>query len=177
VTVALRTPENPASVIPSVRNEVHSLTSAVVVDNFRTMEQQIGTELVRERLPAMLSMAFGGLAVILSCIGLYGVVSYDVTRNLRDFGLRMALGAQRLDVRRQVTRAALVISLTGIVAGLVAALAGTRVVDSLLFGVTARDPLTLVGAAALLVFTTVIASSMPARRASRVDPALVLRTD
>ena len=103
--------------------------------------------------------------------------SYDVTRSLRDLGIRMALGAQRLDVLGQVIRGALFISAIGIVVGLLAALVGTRLVASLLFGVTARDPLTLIGAAALLMITTVVASYIPARRASRIDPALVLRTE
>ena len=160
-----------------MRAEVRALAPDVVVDNFRTMEQQIGSELVRERLLAMLSTAFAALAVVLSCVGLYGVVSYDVSRSLRDLGIRMALGAQRLDVLRQVIRGALVISSIGIAIGLLAALVGPRVVGSLLFGVTARDPLTLAAAAALLTLTTVIASYIPARRASRIDPALVLRAE
>jgi ABC-type antimicrobial peptide transport system permease subunit len=89
----------------------------------------------------------------------------------------MALGAQRLDLLHHVIRGALLISSTGIAVGLLAALVGTRVVGSLLFGVTARDPLTLAAAAALLMLTTVIASYIPARRASHIDPALVLRTE
>jgi ABC-type antimicrobial peptide transport system permease subunit len=141
------------------------------------MEQQIASELMRERLLAMLSSAFPALAVVLSCVGLYGVVSYDVSRSLRDLGIRMALGARRLDVVRQVIRGALLISSMGIAVGLSAALAGTRLVGSLLFGVTARDPLTLAAAAALLMLTTVIAGYLPARRASRIDPALILRTE
>jgi ABC-type antimicrobial peptide transport system permease subunit len=141
------------------------------------MEQQIGTELVRERLLAMLSTAFAALAVVLSCVGLYGVVSYEVTRSLRDLGIRMALGAQRLDVLRHVIRGAALMSSIGICAGVLASLAGTGLVASLLFGVTARDPLTLGAAAALLMLTTVLASYVPARRASRVDPALVLRNE
>ena len=177
VTVALRTPDNPSSLAGSMRAEVRALAPDVVVDNFRTMEQQIGSELVRERLLAMLSTAFAGLAVVLSCVGLYGVVSYNVSRSLRDLGIRMALGAQRLDVLRQVIRGAFLISSIGIAVGLLAALVGTRVVASLLFGITARDPLTLAAAAALLMLTTVIASYIPARRASRIDPALVLRTE
>jgi predicted permease len=177
VTVALRTPDHPSSLAGSLRAEVRALTPDVVVDNLRTMEQQIGSELVRERLLAMLSTAFAGLAVVLSCIGLYGVVSYDVSRSLRDLGIRMALGAQRHDVLRQVIRGAFLISSIGIAAGLLAALVGTRVVGSLLFGVTARDPLTLAAAAALLMLTTVIISYIPARRASRIDPALVLRAE
>jgi predicted permease len=177
VTVALRTPEDPSSLSGPMRAEVRALAPDVVVDNVRTMDQQIGSELVRERLLAMLSTAFAALAVVLSCVGLYGVVSYDVSRSLRDLGIRMALGAQRLDLLHHVIRGALLISSTGIAVGLLAALVGTRVVGSLLFGVTARDPLTLAAAAALLMLTTVIASYIPARRASHIDPALVLRTE
>lgn len=177
MTVALRTPDNPASLAGPMRVEVRALAPDVVVDNFRTMEQQIDSELVRERLLAMLSLAFAALAVVLSCVGLYGVVSYDVSRSLRDLGIRMALGAQRLDVLRQVIRGAFLISSIGIAVGLLAAFVGTRAVGNLLFGVTARDPLTLAAAAALLMLTTVIASYIPARRASRIDPALVLRTE
>jgi predicted permease len=177
VTVALRTAEDASSLAAPMRGEVRALAPDVLVDNFRTMEQQIGTELVRERLLAMLSTAFAALAVVLSCVGLYGVVSYDVTRSLRDLGIRMALGAQRLDVLRHVIRGAALMSSIGICAGVLASLAGTRLVASLLFGVTARDPLTLGAAAALLMLTTVLASYVPARRASRVDPALVLRNE
>jgi ABC-type antimicrobial peptide transport system permease subunit len=141
------------------------------------MEQQIATELVRERLLAALSTAFAAFALVLSCVGLYGVVSYDVSRNLRNLSIRMALGARRLDILGGVIRSALAISSIGIVAGVLATLAGTRVLASLLFGVTATDPLTVVAAAALLVFTTVVASYIPARRAARIDPALLLRSE
>jgi len=177
VTVALRTLDNSSSLAESMRAEIRGLAPDVVVDNVRTMEQQISTELVRERLLAMLSTAFAVFALVLSCVGLYGVVSYDVTRSLRTLGIRMALGARRLDVLLGVIRGALVMSSIGIVAGLLATLAGTRVVASLLFGVTARDPLTLVAAAALLMFTTVVASYIPARRAARIDPASILRSE
>ena len=177
VTVALRTPGDATPLAESIRAEVRGLAPEVVVDNVRTMEQQIGSELVRERLLAMLSIAFAGLAVVLSCIGLYGVVSYDVTRRLRTIGIRMALGARRVDVLLDVVRTALLVSAIGIIGGLLVTLGGTRVVESLLFGVTARDPLTLIAAAALLMLTTVLASYVPARRASLVDPAVVLRTD
>jgi predicted permease len=177
VTLALRTPDSSAAAVESVRAEVAAMAPAVVIENVRTMEQQIGSELVRERLLAMLSTAFASLAVVLSCTGLYGVVSYDVTRHRRNLGIRMALGAQRLDILLNVIRTALVICSIGIAGGLVATLAGTRVVASLLFGVTARDPLTLVATAAVLMLTTMAASYVPARRASRVDPASVLRAE
>jgi ABC-type antimicrobial peptide transport system permease subunit len=177
VTVALRTRQDPASIAAAVRPEVRAVSPHVVVDYLRTMEQQIGTMLVREQLLAMLSTAFSVLALLLSCIGLYGVVSYDVTRGLRDLGIRMALGAQRVDVLRQVVRGALSISTLGVAAGLLGALAGTEMLEALLFGIVARDPLTLAGTAILLIVTTVMASYFPARRASRVDPVVVLRTE
>jgi predicted permease len=177
VTVALRTGDNGSSLTESIRAEVRALAPDVVVDNIRTMEQQIGTELVRERLLVMLSTAFAVLAVLLSCVGLYGVVSYDVTCSLRSLGIRMALGAQRRDVRWGVIRGALFVASIGIGVGLVATLAAARVVASLLFGVTVRDPLTLSVAATLLMVTTVVAAYIPARRASQIDPVLVLRAE
>jgi putative ABC transport system permease protein len=177
LTVALRTRQDPLALAASVRPEVRALGTEVVVDYIRTMEQQIATALVRERLLALLSSAFGTLALVLSCVGLYGVVSYDVTRSIRDIGIRMALGAQRLDVLRHVLHRALSVSLIGIAAGLAAAFAATRVLSTLLFDITARDPLTLASAAALLLATTLVASAVPARRASRVDPVEVLRTE
>jgi putative ABC transport system permease protein len=177
VTVAVRTLDGSFSVAESLRADVRGLAPTVVVDNVRTMEQQISTELVRERLLAMLSTAFAAFALVLSCVGLYGVVSYDVTRNLRSLGIRMALGARRLDVLLGVIRGAIVVASIGTVGGLLVTLAGTRVVANLLFGVTARDPLTLSAAAVLLMFTAVVASYIPARRATRLDPALLLRSD
>jgi predicted permease len=177
VTVAVRTTDSSSALVESMRADVRALAPDVVVDNVRTMEQQISTELVRERLLAMLSTAFATLAVVLSCIGLYGLVSYDVTRSLRNLGIRMALGAPRLDILLGVIRGALIVSSIGIVGGLLVTLAATRMARSLLFGVTAKDPWTLAAAAALLVATTALASYLPARRASLADPTLVLRAE
>ena len=177
VTVALRTRQDPALIAAQVRPEVRGVNPDVTVDYVRTMRQQIGDVLVREQLLAMLSSAFSGLALLLSCIGLYGVVSYDVTRSLRDLGIRMALGAQRLDVLGRIIRGALSIASLGVIAGLLGAWAATRLLSTLLFGVTARDPLTLAGTALLLIAVTVIASYFPAHRAARIDPAVVLRTE
>jgi len=173
LTMALRTRQDPLLLAPSVRGEVGALSGAVVVQYVRTMQQQIGAVLVQERLLALLSTAFGALALLLSCIGLYGVMSYDVSRSARDLGLRMALGAQRLDVVRQVLGSALSVSLVGVLVGI----AATRLLASLLFGVTARDPLTLIAAAALLIVTALVAAWVPARRASRLDPVVVLRSE
>lgn len=175
LTVALRTRQDPSQLAAAVRGEVRAVNNHAVVDYIRTMEQQIATTLVREQLLAMLSSAFSVLALVLSCIGLYGMVSFDVTRSVRELGIRLALGAQRLDVLRQVIRGALSISSIGVIAGLLGALAATRLLSTLLFGVTERDPVTLVATALLLIVTTLAASYLPARRAARVDPVTALR--
>jgi putative ABC transport system permease protein len=104
-------------------------------------------------------------------------VSYDVTRDLRNLGIRLALGAQRGSVLRQVVGKALSVSSLGVIAGMAATLALTQLLGSLLFGIKARDPLTLTAAAALLLLTTLLASYLPARRAARVDPVVVLRME
>ncbi len=177
VTMAVRVRSGPVALAASLRDDVRAVSPDVVVDNIRTMEQQIASTLVRERLVAFLSAAFGLLALAMSCIGLYGVVSFDVSRRLRDIGVRMALGAQRGSVIWQVLRTGLVVSLAGIVAGLAATVAATRMLSALLFDITSRDPLTLAAAATLLVLTAVTASFLPAHRASRVDPLVVLRAE
>jgi predicted permease len=177
LTVALRTRAEPMMLAAAVRPELRALNGAAVIDYIRTMDQQIGETLVRERLLAMLSSAFGILALVLSCVGLYGVVSYDVTRDIRDLGIRLALGAQRGDVLRHVVGKALSVSSLGVLAGIAAALGVTQLLASLLFGIAARDPLTLTAAAALLLLTTLAASYLPARRAARVDPVVVLRME
>jgi len=175
--MAARIRSTPAALAASLRADVRALSPGVVVDNIRTMDQQIGSTLVRERLLAFLSTAFGLLALAMACIGLYGVVSFDVSRRLRDIGVRLALGAQRVNVIWQVLRTALVVSLAGIAAGLAATVAATRMLAALLFDVTSRDPLTLAVAAALLLLTAMAASFLPAHRASRIDPIVVLRAD
>ena len=177
VTMAVRVRSYPVALAASLRDEVRAVNPDVVVDNIRTMEQQIATTLVRERLVSILSAAFGLLALAMSCIGLYGVVSFDVGRRLRDIGVRMALGAQRVRRHLAGVRSGLAVSLVGIVAGLAASVAATRMLTALLFDITSRDPLTLAGAATLLVLTAVTASFLPAHRASRVDPMVVLRAE
>ena len=175
-TVAVRTRRDPLMLAASVR-DVSAVGADAIVDDVRTMDQQIGSTLVQERLLAWLSSAFGLLALALSCIGLYGVVSYDVMRRLRDVGIRIALGADRVDVLRHVVHGAMSVSAVGILLGLTGAFAATQLLTSLLFGVTPRDPVTLTTAAVLLVATTLIASLIPARRASRVNPVAVLRAE
>jgi predicted permease len=180
--VSLRTSGDPRELAADVRAEVAALDSDVIVDYVRTMDEQIAGTLVRERVLAMISSAFGLLALILSCVGLYGVIAYDVSRRARDLGIRIALGGQRADMLGRVLGSAAAVSGLGVVIGLIATLAALRalpdeMVSDLLFEIDPRDPLTLGGAVVLIVATSLLASYLPARRASGIDPATVLRTE
>jgi ABC-type antimicrobial peptide transport system permease subunit len=140
-----------------------------------TIPVQIDQRLVRDRLTANLSSFFGTVALLLACIGLYGVLSYNVARRTSEIGLRMALGAQKKDILRMILREALLVSAIGAAAGLGAALAATQILQSMLYGITAHDPLTLAGAAGILLAVAILAGAIPAWRASRVHPMAALR--
>jgi predicted permease len=175
VTATVRTAGDPGWLVSGVRSEVRALNGEVVVNYIRTMEQQIHAALVREHVLAALSTWFGVLALVLACVGLYGVLAYDVARRRRELGIRIALGAQPTRLLRQVLRQASALAVVGIVVGLAVAWAATQVLSSLLFGLSPGDPLTLAFAALLLATTALIAGYLPARRAARVDPLAALR--
>ncbi len=177
LTAAVRTTGNPAAVAGLVRGEVSALSRDVAVSWVRTMQQQIDASLMSERLVATLSAAFGALALLLACLGLYGVISYDVTRRRKDIGIRLALGATRATVVAEVLRQVGTIALTGLAVGLIGAWFASQLVSSLLFGLTARNPATLVMTALTLAFTAMLAGYLPARRAAQVDPAFTLRAE
>ena len=177
LTAAVRTTGDPATNAGLVRSEVRALSREVAVSWVRTMEEQIAASLFSERLLARLSTAFGVLALLLACVGLYGVISYDVTRRRRDIGIRLALGATRSVVLGGVLRQAATIVIAGLAMGLVGAWFASQLVEGLLFGLTARDPYMLGVAAVTLTITAMLAGFLPARRAAQVDPAITLRTD
>jgi ABC-type antimicrobial peptide transport system permease subunit len=139
------------------------------------MQQQIDQDILVERLIATLSSFFGLLALLLAAVGLYGVISYGVTRRIREIGIRMALGAQRLSVLWLVMRRAAAFLLLGALIGVPAALLVTRLVKSLLYGVDGQDPMAIVMATVVLSAIAAIASFLPARRATKVDPMVALR--
>src|SRR4029453_2975741 len=145
--------------------------------NIVTLNEQVNQSLLQERLVATLSLFFGLLALLLACIGLYGVMSYDVARRTHEIGIRMALGASARRVVRLVMRQSLLWVALGVMLGLSAAVAATRWVESLLFGVAPQDPLTIGLAALLLLAVAAVAGYFPARRAARVDPLVALRHD
>jgi ABC-type antimicrobial peptide transport system permease subunit len=140
------------------------------------MEQQVNASLIRERLVASLSIAFALLALVLVAVGLYGVMSYSVSRRGREIGIRMALGARRGNVLWQVLRQTLVISVIGILLGVGVVLASARYVSTLLFGLSERDPLTLASVALMLLCTAMIAGFFPARRAASLDPVAAIKS-
>jgi putative ABC transport system permease protein len=175
IVMYVRTSGDPGATFSAAQRVVRELDANVPVYNLRTLERQIDRSLLNERFVATLSTAFGVLATLLAVIGLYGVMAYTVARRTREIGVRMALGAVQGDVIWLVMREVLVLVGSGIAIGLVSAWGANRLVSSQLYGVTATDPLTIVGAAALLGAVALLAGYIPARRATRVNPTLALR--
>jgi hypothetical protein len=161
--------------MPTVRQIVEQAGNDISVTDVKTQTQQIDEQLYRERLIARLSSAFGVLALLLACIGLYGLLAYEVSRRTREIGIRMALGAQAANVLRSVVTRGLILALIGAAIGTAASLAVTRYLGSMLFRIKPNDPLTLFGVCALLLVVALAACYVPARRATRVDPLVALR--
>jgi len=145
--------------------------------DIRTQEEQIRTSLKRERLFARLAVLVGGVTLLLVAIGVYGLLAYSVTRRTAEIGIRMALGTRRERVRWMILRRALLLTAMGVAIGIPAAFAGTKTLEALLFGLSPRDPLPFVIAAATMLIVAAAAAYLPARRASRVDPMVALRTE
>jgi len=154
---------------------VETVNSEIVVFGARTMTEVISDSLVTQRFAMALLGIFAGLATLLSSVGIYGVISYLAGQRTHEIGVRMALGAGRIEVLRMVLGQAGKLALLGVALGLIGSLALTHLMSSMLFGVTAHDPLTLCGVAALLMFVALAACLIPARRATRVDPMVALR--
>ncbi|HEY4588380.1 MAG TPA: ABC transporter permease [Thermoanaerobaculia bacterium] len=175
--LVVRTSAAPASLTTAVRQAVWSVDPALPLFKVETMEQVVAESLSRQRLSLWLLALFAGMALVLSAAGLYGVISYLVAQRTREIGVRMALGAQTRDVTRLVLRQGARLTAAGIGLGLLGALAFTRVLASLLYGVSARDPLTFTGIAALLAAVALLATWLPARRAARVEPIVAIRRE
>jgi ABC-type antimicrobial peptide transport system permease subunit len=162
---------------PAFRTLLHKLAPHVPLGMTYTMEEQVDNSVSRERLMASLSIFFGSLGLLLTSIGLYGILAYTVTRRTGEIGIRMALGARRGQVVWLVLRDALSYVLAGIAIGAVAVLAGARVVSSLLYGMQPNDPGNLVTAIIIFLFVTALAAFLPSVRASRVDAVISLRRE
>jgi predicted permease len=168
-------------VVQRIREEVAAVDPAMPMFGLHTLEEEMGAALVQQRLIALLSGLFGGLALLLACVGLYGLLAFALVQRTTEMGLRMALGAQRRDVAWLVIREAWLLVGIGLAIGAPAAYAVARVASSrvagLIFGLDATDPLTIAAAAAALAAVATLAAYLPAHRASRVDPMLALRTE
>ena len=171
----LRTKSNPTALIPSVRDAVNHLNSSLLVSDFKTQTEQIDQLLYQERLVAGLSFLFGALSLLLACIGLYGLLCYEIVRRTRELGIRLALGAQRRDLLRLVVGQGIFLVLIGVAIGIGAAIGVSRFVSSMLYGVHATDPLTFAVVSLLLLGVALLACYIPARRAMKVDPMGALR--
>jgi len=175
MTVYVRTGSDPSQLMPAVRAKVRELDPTLPLYDLRTTEVQISNSLTTERMIASLSTVFGSLATLLAAIGLYGVMAYTVAQRTREIGIRMALGADRRKVIWMVMRDVLLLVAAGIAAGIPAALALMRAVETQLYGLTAHDPSTLAGATAGLALVACAAGYLPALRASRLEPVVALR--
>ncbi len=177
MTLVLRTTVDPASLIPAMRTLVRGIDIDQPIFQADTLDNTRAAGRASQRLATSLLGSFAAVALLLAAIGIYGVIAYSVGQRTREFGIRMSLGARRLDVLRLVVRQGLMLTALGIGAGLAGAFALTRLLSSLLYGVNATDPLTFAGVTALLVAVAAAASFIPAWRATRVDPVIALRCE
>ena len=171
----VRTASDPLSIAAGVTEVVHRFDSNLPVTNVMTMDNLISGSVSPRRFSSVLVAIFAGLALLLAAIGIYGVMSYTVSRRTQEIGVRMALGAQIASVRGMILGQTLKLTVLGVGLGLAGAFVVTRFLTSMLFGVGMYDPVTFLGVAALLVAVAVVASYIPARRAMRVDPIVALR--
>ena len=171
----LRTKSSPKALIPLVRDAARQVNSSLLLSDFKTQTEQIDQLLYQERLVAGLSSLFAALSLLLACIGLYGLLSYEVARRTRELGIRMALGAQTRDLLRLVVGQGILLVLIGAAIGIAVAIGVTRFMASMLYGIHADDPLTFTGVAILLTLVALAACYIPARRAMKVDPLVALR--
>jgi predicted permease len=171
VNIAVRTaPENPLTLLPAVQQAVWSVNKSVPLGNPRSMNEMIARTLLQKKFTMLLLSIFAGAALVLAAIGLYGVISYSVAQRTRELGIRIALGAQRRDVLRLILRQGMTLVAAGVIFGVAASLGLTRLIGSLLYGISASDPITFFLLSAALVLVAFIACWLPARRASAVDP-------
>ncbi len=175
MTLLVRANGDPKNLTAAVRHEVQMLDPNLPPFNVITLSENIDISLFPARFGALLLGGFGILALVLATVGIYGVISYSVSKRTHEIGIRMALGAQAGSVLRMVVGQGVLLALIGVAVGLAAAFALTRVVKSLLYGVSATDLATFIAIALLLIGVALLACLVPARRATKVDPLVALR--
>jgi ABC-type antimicrobial peptide transport system permease subunit len=177
LAIMMRTNGDPLAAIATLKREIRAVDPTITVNDVRTMEDVVAHSLARQRFSMTLIGVFAGLALLLALVGLYGVLALIVGQRRREIGVRLALGARAADVIRLVLGEGAQVTVLGVLAGVVGALALTRVLGSLLYGVSTTDALTFVGTALLVLFVSVLATYAPARRAARVAPTEALRSE
>ncbi len=177
MTLHVRTTGDTVALVSAVRREVQALDKNLPIFDARTLAEQRSNSLYTERLSAALLSVFGALALLLAAVGIYGVMAYSVSQRTHEIGIRMALGAQRGNVLRLIIGRGMTLAILGVLVGLVGAFVVTRLLESLLYGVSTTDPMTFVGVATLLTLVALVACYIPARRAMRVDPITALRCE
>jgi len=177
MTVLVRAEGDPVALVGAVRSEMQIVNKSVTVSSVAVMKETLAGQLAVDRLIAVLLSVFGGAALLLAAIGIYGVMGYVVAQRTREIGIRVALGAESSDILALIVRRGLMLTLIGAGIGLLIALALMRALQSLLFGVSATDPLTFSVIATVLIIVALLASYFPARRATKVDPIVALRNE
>ncbi len=175
MTLVVRATQDPTRLVTDIRQIVHSIDSNQPIGDVRTMESAAAESVAPQRLTMLVSILFAALALVLAMVGLYGVISYTVAQRTHEFGVRVALGAERRDILKLVVGQGSKMILVGVGTGILGALALTRFVSSLLYGVKPTDPLTFLGVTLLLIAVALLASYIPAHRATKVDPLVALR--
>jgi putative ABC transport system permease protein len=175
--VLARARSDAESLAPAVRREVRGFDPRLAFFKTTTLKDDLRATISERRMAAAFISLFGLLALALTAVGLYGVISYSAERRVREIGIRMALGAQSSDVLKMVMREGAALIAGGVMVGLAGAWAATRLIEGLLYGVSATDPLTFVAIAILLIFVALTACYIPARRAAKVDPMVALRCE
>jgi len=176
-TTVVRVAGDPLAIVGAARNEVRAMDREAPIDSVKTLDQYLTESVAQPRFNTLLLALFAGVAMTLTAVGLYGVMAFSVTARTREIGVRVALGARGPDVLRLVISQGMKLTLIGVAIGLVAALALTRLMKGLLFGVTPTDPATFALIALLLVSVAMLACYLPARRATKVDPMIALRCE
>ncbi len=175
IGVSIRTPGSPLTQVGSIRRVLSQINSQQVMYNTETLDGIISGSLASRRFSMVLLGIFAALALVMSCVGIYGVISYLASQRTHEIGIRLALGAERGEIMRMVLGEGAILALLGVAIGLVAAYGLTRLMANLLFGVSAHDPLSFAGVACLLILVALAACYIPARRATKVDPMVALR--
>jgi putative ABC transport system permease protein len=177
LALAIRTTLPPAVIVPAVRSAIQKIDAKLVLNHVSTTKEIVSGSLSGQRFAALLMTGFAAIGLLLAVIGLYGVISHTVAQRTQEVGVRIALGAQRRDVLWLVLRQGMRLAAIGVASGLLAALALTRVMTSLLFEVKPTDPITFASVAVLFTIVALLASYIPARRATTIDPMAALRCE